>query len=383
MAEDTSSMDDAALDALLENTFTEDDGSTGYVGEEDGSGSGSEDVSPSDDSDEGQSEDDVSDTHVGETDDNESEDPEASLSTDEDENDEDDTEEADTVDETDEGTSEDEFEDDSEADEEPLAFQPLRADGKEYPIESMQELYTLASKGINAERKWQDSAEGRKVSATLKSKGLSSDDINLLVELKAGNPDAIASLLKSAKIDPLDIDVDALDGDYKPKDHSVGDFEMQLDDVVARVKTQPRYEESVNVIMERWDGQSKDAFYKNPQILELLNVDMQVGADGSSMYDKVSPIAEKMKALDTGVKKSDLEYYQMAGAKVIDAMQRANQSKEEVKANKQEQETKKRKVISKKKKSAASSGGTTSPKKVVDVTELSDEALDKILEETN
>ena len=382
MATDTYDMSDEALDAVLENTVT-DNSEAGYseIGSESGN-SEDADVSPSDDIDAGQSEEEEEATHVDESSES-NEDPEDSLSTDEDDDD-DEYEESDEDHEPSDDNSEDSEEADLEADEEPVAFQSLRADGKEYPIESMQELYSLASKGINADRKWNDSAEGRRLASTLKKNGLTGDDINMLVELKKGNRDAIASLLKGAEIDPMDIDVDALDGNYRPQNHSTDDFEMQLDDVITKVKNQPRYEESVSVIMDSWDKQSKDSFYKNPQILELLNVDMQVGADGTSMYDKVSPIAEKMKALETGVKRSDLEYYQMAGAKVLGMMQQSFESKQEAEGRKQAGAQTKRKVISKKKKAAASSRGSSgggTPQK--DVVDMSDEELDKLLEETS
>jgi len=382
MATDTYDMSDEALDAVLENTVT-DNSEAGYseIGSESGN-SEDADVSPSDDIDAGQSEEEEEATHVDESSES-NEDPEDSLSTDEDDDD-DEYEESDEDHEPSDDNSEDSEEADLEADEEPVAFQSLRADGKEYPIESMQELYSLASKGINADRKWNDSAEGRRLASTLKKNGLTGDDINMLVELKKGNRDAIASLLKGAEIDPMDIDVDALDGNYRPQNHSTDDFEMQLDDVITKVKNQPRYEESVSVIMDSWDKQSKDSFYKNPQILELLNVDMQVGADGTSMYDKVSPIAEKMKALETGVKRSDLEYYQMAGAKVLGMMQQSFESKQEAEGRKQAGAQTKRKAISKKKKAAASSRGSSgggTPQK--DVVDMSDEELDKLLEETS
>lgn len=380
----TESMDDAALDALLDSQYGNDGLALDVPVEDGGStdnGSSETDVSPSDDVEVGQSDEEEVEPDVGQ-DTEDDEDPEDSLSPDEEEVGED-SDGAEVVDETTDVDQEDDSEDDSEADE-PYAFQPLRADGKEYPIENMQELYTLASKGINADRKWGESAAGRKIAATLEKNGLTAEDINLLVDLKSGNQDAIASLLRSAEIDPLDIDVNALDGNYKAQDYSTGDFEMQLDEVVSRVKTQPRYQESVNVVMEQWDKSSKDEFYRNPQILELLNIDMQVNPEtGFSMYDKVAPVAEKMKALDTGVPRSDLEYYTMAGKKVIDALNVGKQSQAESAEKEKSKAVTKKKTISKKKKAAASSGGVSSPKKVKDVTEMSDDELDKFLEETS
>ena len=378
MGQDTSVMDDAALDAVLDAQYG-DDGLA--LGENVIVENGSEDVSPSDDIDEGQSEAEEEVAHVDEST-SDDEDPEDSLSTDEDE-DEVENDEVEVDNESTDDNSEIENKVDSEADEEPVAFQPLRADGKEYPIESMQELYSLASKGINSDRKWNESAEGRKVSSMMKKTGITQADLNLLVDLKSGDQRAIASLLKGAEIDPLDIDVDALDGKYEPKDHSTNDFEMQLDEVVAKVKTRPRYEESVSVIMDSWDGASKDAFYKNPQILELLNTDMQIGPDGTSMYDKVTPLADKMKALDTGVKRSDLEYYQMAGAKILNSMNKSYESSKKAEQTKKQKDSDKQKTLDKKKKAAASSGGTRAGKKVLTPSQMSDSELDEFLEKTS
>ena len=381
MSNDTSSISDEALDDILNSTQT-DDSEEGYheIGSESGS-SDNADVNPSDDIDVEQPEDEETETAVGQTDES-PDDSEDSLSTEEDE-DGDDLDETDEDNESSDSDSEDDSEVDSDTEDEPYVFQPLRADGKEYPIENIQELYTLASKGINADRKWQESAEGRRIQSTLKKNKLTQQDINLLVDLKSGNKDAILSLLKNAEIDPLDIDTDALDGDYRPKEHGTNDFEMKLDDVVSKIKTKPRYDESVSVIMDDWDEQSKQTFYDNPQILELLNIDMQTNPQtGFSMYDKVAPLAVKMKSLEQGVVKSDLEYYQMAGARVIDAMERSNQSKADADTNSKNKQSAKKKSIAKKKKAAASSGGKSTGKKAVDVTSLSDDELDALLEET-
>jgi len=372
---DASNLDDAALDALLDSTVTDDSSPEGYsvVGEE----SGSENVSPSDDIEEGQEEATEEDTPVEETTEDE-ESPEDSLSTEEEEG-EDDLEEAEVDDESTEGTSEDDSEADLEADEKPVAFQPLRADGKEYPIESMQELYALASKGINAERKWQESAEGRRLSSTMKKNELTQDDLNLLVDIKKGNKEAITSLLKQHDIDPLDIDVDALDGKFKSQDYSTGDYELALEDVVSRISSKPRYEESVKVVMETWDEGSKKVFYDNPRVLELLNVDMQKDSDGFCMYDTVAPIAEKMKALETGAMKTDLEYYQLAGQRVLEAKGKSESSDEQKQEASKAKEAAKAKAVKKKKKTVAPSGGRTAGTKVTAVEDMTDEELDALI----
>lgn len=372
MAQDTGSMSDAELDAMIANNPSEHD---------EIDSSGSENVSPLDDTEVGQTEENDSTTDVGQTDDLD-EDLEGNLSSEEDDLDDLD-DELDVDDESTEGTPDEDDEDDLDTDNESMVFQPLRASGKEYPIESMQELYSLASKGIDADKKWEESAEGRRMLSTMQKVGIDMDGFNVLVEASKGNQNAILSLLKKNNIDPLDLDADAFDGDYKPEDHSTGQFEIELDNVVAKIKNNPRYQESVDVVMNSWDEGSKQEFYGNPKILELLNIDMQKDSSGTSMYDRVSPVAEKMKALDTGTRKTDLEYYMAAGKKVIQAMKQSDESKTKAESSKQEKANSRKVTNSKKRKAAAPSGGRSPAVKSVDVTDLSDAELDALLEKTN
>ncbi len=375
MAQETIDMSDAELDAMIANNPSEHE-----TIDESGSGDDTN-VSPLDDIDEGQTDENETVTDVGQTDELD-DDPEDNLSSEEEESEVlDDEPEAD--DEPAEDNPDENTDETLEADNESIVFQPLRADGKEYPIESLQELYTLASKGINSNRKWEESAEGRRMQSTMKKNGIDMDSFNLLIEASKGDHNALLSLLNKNNIDPLDLDTDAFDGNYKPKDHSTNDFEIQLNDVVARVENQPRYQESVNVIMNDWDEASKNEFMQNPQILELLNRDMQLDKDGFSMYDKVSPLAEKLKALETGTRKTDLEYYMDAGKRVITAINQSNQSKADAKEAVKTKAKKKTASNNKRKKSAASSGGQSTTGKSVDVTAMTDEELDAFLDKTS
>lgn len=372
---ETIDMTDDQLDAMIANNPSEHD----VVEEVDSSGS--EDVSPLDDIEEGQTNEDESVADVGQSDESE-EDSEDNLSLDDDESEEYE-DEPETDNESEDGNSDEDLEDTDEASNESMAFQPLRANGQEYPIENLQELYTLASKGINADKKWDESAEGRRMISTMQKTGISMDDFNLLVEASKGNQNALLSILKKNNIDPIDLDADAFNDNYKPEDHSTGQFEVDLDNIVSKIKTQPRYQESVNVIMENWDETSKQEFYNNPKILELLNVDMQVDNNGFSMYDRVAPIAEKMKALESGVRKSDLEYYMMAGRNVLDSISKSEQSKIEADKKRVEKVNDKKNINKRKKKAAGSSGGRSPGKTAKDVTDLTDEELDALLDRTS
>ena len=375
---DTTVMSDADLDQMLEDTYTEPEGE--YYEEDGDSNTDSvdTDVRPLDDIDE-QPEDDDSDPDV-DLDDDLDEDPEDVSSTDD--NDQEDGEDDGTEDgdEPDDSNPDADLDEGKDSDSERQQFQPLRADGKEYPIESMEELYQMAAKAIGADNRFRDSAAGRKTAATMKKNNLTDADINLLVELKSGNKDAILSLLAKNEIDPLDIDADAFNENYRPEDHSADDFSLKLDEVVARVKTQPRYDESVKVIMETWDDKSREAFYENPNILELLNVDMQSVDGQPSMYDKVMPLATKLKVLGNG-NKTDLDYYMEAGSRVLAMEQQKQNAGVETKKLEAKAKLAKQKKIRQKKKAASAtgsqSGANNNGNKTVE--DMTDDELDAVI----
>ena len=391
MAEDLTGLSDAELDAVI---FSDDSEGGNTPAENSDAQLGS--TQPGSSSDEDGQEGDVSpvetdqapgsesdeDTGDGHSDDDEEQENDTG-STDEDTGTSDaDTEDSKAPDGENEENSDEDTGSDSESDE-GIPLQPLKANGKVYPIESVDELYRLASMGIAAHQKFQEAAEGRKIKKLMENNDLSQDDINLLVDLKKGDKAAVAELLNRLEIDPLDLETDDSTGKsrYEPKDYAPDDIELRIEDVVSRVKERPKFEETVNVIMNTWDDRSKEAFFQNPDILELLNVDMQPDETGVSMYDRVAPVAEKMKALDGGMK-SDLEYYIEAGQRVIGAMKQASEQAgkaNESRTQKKRQEN--RKVQKKKAAAAPNKGSGTSANTTPNFADMTDEELDKWIAE--
>jgi hypothetical protein len=374
---DTSDMTDAELDSMIENNPSEFDESSS----EDHGIQGDPDVKPLDDTEEEQSHDETESTDDGQ-DEDEYEDSEGSTSTEDEEPEVGSEEESEGDDETLEDNSETEQTEESEADNEPseeqLTLPPLRANGKEYPINDIGEIYTMAAKGVNYIQKMQELSPYRKTVMALKSNDITDDDINLLIDLKSGNKDAVISLLKANEIDPLEVDTDAFNG-YNPKDHMPSDFEVSLDEVVEKVKARPKYEESVGVIMNQWDEKSKESFYRDPKILDLLNIDMQPDPKtGKSMYDLVAPRAEKLKLIRNDGK-SDLEYYMEAGQEVIAELNEAAQKMQKSQETEKKTKTRKKQQINKKKKTVSPSGGKSPNKGYIDFSDMSDEELDSFL----
>ena len=72
----------------------------------------------------------------------------------------------------------------------------------------------------------------------------------------------------------------------------------------------------------------------DPELIRLLHVDVKTG-----IFDKVQPIADKIKVFDRG-SKSDLEYYRMASIELAQQQRMADQRAYELERQKQEREAK-------------------------------------------
>lgn len=232
------------------------------------------------------------------------------------------------VDETKDGSEEpDEVEADKPdevdeiTDEEPkIAKYKVKANGTELELTN-DELLQLAPKALNYTQKMQEIAPWRKSISALKDNGMTHDDVNLMIDIMKGDKDAIAEIVKRHKIDTLDLDVE--ESKYRPKDYGKDEHELALEDVVNMIKKDPEFKVTQYVVDDAWDVKSRGELAKNPSMIEGLHVDIKNGT-----FDKVNPIALKLKALD-GARKTDLDYYLEAGSQHYAELRRV----QEVEAN--------------------------------------------------
>ena len=192
------------------------------------------------------------------------------------------------------------------ADKEPkIAKYKVKANGTELELTN-DELLQLAPKALNYTQKMQEIAPWRKSISALKDNGMTHDDVNLMIDIMKGDKDAIAEIVKRHKIDTLDLDVE--ESKYRPKDYGKDEHELALEDVVNTIKKDPEFKVTQYVVDDAWDVKSRGELAKNPSMIEGLHIDIKNGT-----FDKVNPIALKLKALDGG-RKTDLDYYLEAGS---------------------------------------------------------------------
>ena len=193
-------------------------------------------------------------------------------------------------------------------------FAPIKANGRDHKIESIEEARQLISMGIGFNKKMGALKPGLKVLKTLQNNGIISADnkvdeekLNFLMDLANKNPEAISKLIKDSGADPLDLG-DEKATNYKPKDHRVSDAEMQLDGVLDELIETPTAGKTLKVVTEDWDAESKQFALKNPDVLRVINGHMESG-----VYDLISTQLDKERALGKYKGLSDIQAYQQVG----------------------------------------------------------------------
>ncbi len=257
----------------------------------------------------------------------------------------------------------------------------VKADGTEFEF-TTEELKNLAPKAINYTKKLQALAPYRKRISAMEEVGLSEEEFNLLLDVHAGNKEAITTLLKRTGVDALELSDAESAENYVPKNYGKSEAELNIQEVESNISGDAEYAITRHVVNNQWDDASRNILVKNPAMIEGLHADVKNG-----IFDKVLPLAIKAKVLD-GAKKSDVEYYIEEGGKYLHRVQ-AEQAAEIIKAEKRAKEeaviakTKQEKAKqvnvaekSSKRKAAATTvvkAGNSSVSKILDVDSMSDD----------
>lgn len=183
----------------------------------------------------------------------------------------------------------------------------FKANGREYsftPEEMMEQFPKIFGQAMDYTKKTQALKPWRKTIDAIESAKLGHDDINLMIDVFKGDKNAIAELIKRTGVDTLDLDTE--NSKYVPKDYGRDDTALAIKDIVDEISADKEYETTHRILSKEWDEKSFSELTKDPELIRLLHVDVKSG-----MYDKVQPIAEKMKVFDRG-RQSDLDYYKAA-----------------------------------------------------------------------
>ena len=199
----------------------------------------------------------------------------------------------------------------------------IKANGKEYDM-SIDELKQMASKGMDYVKKTTALKPYRTMIAAMEQNGLSAEDINLLIDLKKGNKEAIAKIVSDSKIDVYDIPDSS---DYTPTEYRVQESQLDMKEMIADISKDSEFSRTSD-IYSKLDENSKTAINNNPAMLAGLHQDIKSG-----LFDQVLPYAEKRAMID-GYSQPFLKYYMEAGSEYLKNVNTQNQikSQQQIKA---------------------------------------------------
>lgn len=266
----------------------------------------------------------------------------------------------------------------------------FKANGKEYEFtedEIKAQFPKIFGQAMDYTKKTQAIKPWRKTIDAIEQAKLSHDDVNLMIDVLRGDKDAIAAVIKRTGVDALELDTE--NSRYVPKDYGRDENALAIKDVIDEISADKEYEVTHKVLSKDWDDNSFREMTKDPELIKQLHIDVKTG-----MFNKVQPIAEKMKVFDRG-RQSDLDYYRMAAVEYfkeqedvqrrMDAVEQQRLAREAKLAKQAEVEkvreaqVKREKTVEKteQRKAAAPTKSNAGTKKVVDYLDDSDEAYEE------
>lgn len=170
---------------------------------------------------------------------------------------------------------------------------PIKANGKTINVQSTEEAIQLMQMGANYTRKMQALAPQRKMLMMLENNGMLDEaQLSFAIDLvKNRSPEAIKKLLKEAGIDPMDIDT-ATDANYREGNHRVSDDEAGFVTALEDLRSTQEGADTIRVINSEWDQASKDALWKSPEVMSVINEQR-----ASGVYARVADEVERQRTL--------------------------------------------------------------------------------------
>lgn len=185
---------------------------------------------------------------------------------------------------------------------------PFKANGRDIKVTGVEDAISLMQMGANYNKKMAGLKPNLKMLKLLENNGLLSEEkLSYLIDLSKKDPAAINKLVKESGIDPLDLSANDKE-DYKPKNYSVDDLEMELDTVLDELQESPTYNRTLDLVSNKWDAKSKQIIANSPQVLRIINDHMQSG-----IYDAIQNEIESERVFGRLNGLSDIDAYRQVG----------------------------------------------------------------------
>lgn len=185
---------------------------------------------------------------------------------------------------------------------------PFKANGRDIQVTNVEDAVSLMQMGANYNKKMAALKPNLKLMKLLENNGLLNEEkISYLIDLDKKNPGAITKLVKDSGLDPLDLDADKA-GDYKPTQRTVDEREMELDTVLDELQDSPAYNQTLDIVSNKWDKASKQVIADSPQLLKVIESHVRTG-----IYDQITREIENERVFGRLNGLSDIEAYRQVG----------------------------------------------------------------------
>jgi len=169
---------------------------------------------------------------------------------------------------------------------------PIKANGKDIQLKSVDEAVQLIQMGANYTKKLQELKPHLRLVRMLQDNNLLDETkLSYLIDLDKKDPEAVKKLLKEGNIDPMDVDT-SVDHDYKPKSYAPSEAQMTFEETLSEVASSDDGKKVIVTINKEWDKASKEAISREPQLLRVITAQKKSG-----LYDLISAEVDRQKVL--------------------------------------------------------------------------------------
>lgn len=191
---------------------------------------------------------------------------------------------------------------------ESIVGRPFKANGKEIKVTSPEEAIQLMQMGAGYHKKMSQLGYANRIIETLRENDLLDENkINNLIDISRKNPEAIAALVRSAGIEPHQLDLDGDDApQYTPGNHVLPEDQVRFRNSVENIREQGGTE-FLNHVAQDWDVTSRAEIFKDPRALDMLFEHKQSG-----VYDKVYAEIERRRMFDPSLSNMPLIHTYLA-----------------------------------------------------------------------
>lgn len=161
---------------------------------------------------------------------------------------------------------------------------PLKVHGRPFEVQNLEELRSLAQRGVDYTQKSQQLAADRKYIRTLEEYGLKDfNKLSFAIDLLNKKPEAVAKFFKDNDLDPIAIDLDEA-RNYTPTNVAGNPALDKFEMVVDTIKSDPKGEGFLSDLWARIsnDAETKQKLIENPRALANM-----YNAKRSGLYDAV------------------------------------------------------------------------------------------------